>query len=131
MDELSRRFRISRWAAVVYVLLSLILVPWTVYLSYTLPRRYILMHWDASWVGLDIAIACALACTGMLAYKKSVWVVVSATMTASFLLVDAWFDLLSSHGLQFDESILLAAFVEIPLALLCLLTAATGLKSAR
>ena len=37
------------------------LLPWTVYLSITLPPRHESAHWDIVWPGLDVGIALAVA----------------------------------------------------------------------
>ena len=124
----SAHFRISKWTAFVYILFSVILIPWTVYLSINLPTRHLSSHWDVSWAGLDIAIIAALASTGFLAYMKSKWIIVAAAVAGSLLIVDAWFDVMSVRGgIQFDESLLLALFIEVPLAILCFLTAGSVL----
>lgn len=120
----SAHFRIPAWAAVGYVLFSAVLIPWTVYLSLTLPRHHLSAHWDVSWAGLDVALIMALGSTGFLAWLRSKWVIVASSVAGSLLLVDAWFDVMSQRaGLQLDESLILALFVEIPLAILCFITA--------
>jgi hypothetical protein len=53
-----------------------------------------------------------------LARMQSVWVIISASTTGSLLLVDAWFDIMSEHGGSFYQAITVAAFIEIPLAVL-------------
>jgi hypothetical protein len=120
--ELSDRIhsQIPVWAAKVFMILSVILIPWTIYLSYSLPIHHLSNHWDISWVGLDAGIVVLLAISGILAYKKSRFIALSATATASFLLVDAWFDVLSERrSYQVFESLVLAIFIEIPLAIIC------------
>lgn len=107
------------WVSVVYIVFSLILVPWTLYLSVTLPTHHLSRHWDLSWVGLDIAILASLLTTGVLAFYRSRWVVMSATAAGSFLLVDAWFDIISQRpGFELQEAIFLALVFEIPLAII-------------
>ena len=111
-------FDIPSWVGLVYTLLAFCLMPWTLYLSVTLPRYHISSHWTLSWIGLDIAMAVTLLLTGWLVYKRSRWVVMPATIAASFLSLDAWFDILSAQrGVPLAESVLLAAFVEIPIAI--------------
>jgi hypothetical protein len=115
---------IPKWVSTAYLIMCAILVPWTVYLSASLPARHLSTHWDISWVGLDIGITVALFCTALLAAVKSKWVVLAATMTGSFLLVDAWFDVISEHhGVGLVESVILAAFVEIPVAIMSFMVA--------
>jgi hypothetical protein len=98
-------------------MLSLILIPWTFYLSTTLPNRHLSSHWDLSWVGLDIGITGLLLLSALLVYLESDWVVISATATGSLLVADAWFDIMSAHaGSDLRESVAMAVFVELPLA---------------
>lgn len=111
--------QIPSWASRLYIGLGLILVPWTVYLGSSLPRHYLLTHWDISWTGFDIGLAVALICTGIFAYIKSVWLIIAASTAGSLLLVDAWFDVMSEKSpFVLHQSILLALVFEIPLALM-------------
>ena len=105
-------------AGFLYTLLAVILVPWVIYLAKDLPARHPDRHYDIAWVGLDIGLMVLLLITGFLATIKSRWVIIAASSTASFLLIDAWFDVCSSReGYELDQAIVLAAFVEIPLAI--------------
>jgi hypothetical protein len=109
---------IPPWAARAYIAFSLILLPWSIYLGTSLPRYHLSAHWDVSWTGLDIGIIVALLLTGLFAYLKSHWIIISASTVGSLLFVDAWFDVMSERrGLQLHEAVFLAIFIEIPLAL--------------
>jgi len=56
--------------------------------------------------------------TAILATKKSSLVVLSASAIGALLLVDAWFDLISSRpGFELTEAISLGIVIEIPLAI--------------
>ena len=113
------RLPIPPWATKIYILFTVILLPWTIYLSYQLPARHIVHHWDVSWVGLDIGLMATFVTTSVLAYKRSKWVAVSATVTGTLLIMDAWFDILGAHhGLGLLESITLAVVCEIPVAIM-------------
>jgi hypothetical protein len=108
---------IPRWASRVYIMLGLILVPWTIYIGTTLPKHHLSANWDVSWTGLDIGLAASLICTGLLAYAKSIWLIIAASTTGSILLVDAWFDVMSEKSASvMHQSIALALIFEIPLA---------------
>lgn len=101
-----------------YTLFAVILVPWVIYLANSLPTRHPEPHYDYAWVGLDIGLVIVLLLTGFFASIKSRWVIIFACITGSFLLVDAWFDMLSSRpGFELNEAIVLAVFLEIPLAI--------------
>lgn len=113
--------KIVPWMSTIYILFSVVLVPWTIYLSISLPSRHAFRHWDVSWVGLDIGILISLLLTGIFAWVKSRWVVISATVASTLLVADAWFDIISERpGRQLNEAIILAIVFEIPLAIVSL-----------
>jgi len=109
--------RIPTWVTRLYVLLAVVLLPWTIYLGLSLPRHHLSSHWDVSWTGLDIGLIFALTATGLFAYFRSIWVVIAAATTGSLLLVDAWFDVMSEHnGGAFHQALIMAFVFELPLA---------------
>lgn len=111
--------RVPRWVTKLYILMAVVLLPWTVYLGFSLPRHHLSAHWDVSWTGLDIGLIVTMAATGLFAYLRSVWVVITASTTGSLLLVDAWFDVMSERReSDFHQALFLAVFFEIPLAIL-------------
>lgn len=121
--------QVSKRVATLYIALALILIPWASYLGYTLPEHHLSAHWDISWVGLDVFIAAALSTTGILTYRQSPLVVLSATAAGTALLVDAWFDVMSERrSSNLHQAIILALAVEIPLALLSFRLAQRVLK---
>ncbi len=110
---------IPKWASRLYIVLGLVLVPWTVYLGATLPGRHVSSHWDISWAGLDIALAISLIATGLFAYSKSMWLIITASTAGSLLLVDGWFDVMTEKGsFQLQQAIFFALAFELPLALM-------------
>ena len=111
--------RIVRWAGPAFILFSLILLPWTIYLGYSLPSRQVSPHYDAAWVGFDVMLMVALASTGYFALRRSRYMATAATAAATLLVVDAWFDVMTSPPGQRLESIALAVLIELPLASLC------------
>lgn len=121
--------QIPLWLGAVYTLLSLILIPWTFYLSTTLPAHHLSSHWDLSWVGLDVGITLLLLLSALLVYLKSDWVALSSTATGSLLIADAWFDVMSAHaGSDLRESVAMAVFVELPLAAISYMVARRIIK---
>ena len=86
------------WAAPLYLVLAVLLIPWIVYLGLALPERATSSHWDIAWVGFDAMEFAALALTGWFAYIRSTWIEVAATAAAVMLLVDAWFDVTTANG---------------------------------
>jgi hypothetical protein len=101
------------------VLFSVIMVPWTIYLGYSLPTRADSPHYDIAWVGFDVLLLVALAGTGYLAIRRSGYLAIVAAATATLLVVDAWFDIMTSPRHEILEAIVLAALIELPLAGLC------------
>ena len=104
----------------VVILVALFLLPWTVWLTVTLPATHTAQHWRAAWVGFDTAEILAFGATAVGIYRRAAWVEVTASVAGTLLLADAWFDVLLSGG---DESIWVAVaqavFAEVPLAALC------------
>jgi hypothetical protein len=99
---------------------AVLLIPWTAWLAVRLPSRHVSPHWDIAWVGFDIILTTAIAVTGIALWKRSPMAPFTATVAATLLLVDAWFDIFTSRsGNELDWAIIIAAFVELPLAVLC------------
>jgi hypothetical protein len=111
--------RVVRWAGPAFGLFSLILLPWTIYLGFSLPSRQLSSHYDIAWAGFDVLLMVALASTGYFALRRSRYLAPAATATATLLVVDAWFDVMTSPPGQILESVVLAALIELPLAALC------------
>lgn len=111
--------RLVRWAGPAFLLFSVALVPWTVYLGYTLPTRQLSPHYNIAWVGFDVMLLVVLAATGYFALQRSLYLAVAATAAATLLVVDAWFDVMTSPGSQFLESLATALLIELPLAAVC------------
>ena len=100
---------------------ALLLVPWTVWLSASLPVAHLAHRWNLAWTGFDCALIVALALTAYLTWRQSGWVVLAATAAATLLLTDAWFDTLTARaGLDYAVSLVSAVGIETPLALLSL-----------
>ena len=107
-----------RWIPPLLVLGALLLVPWTLVLAYRLPARHTTDHWDVAWVGLDAAIAVALAATGWSIARRSTWAPSAAAVAATLIFCDAWFDIVLASGRgELLEAVLEAVLVEIPLAI--------------
>jgi hypothetical protein len=117
-------WRPPRWVVVLFGLAALVLVPWVVLLVVALPSEHRAAHWDIAWAGFDVALALLLLAVALAAWRRSPWLEGAATATATLLFVDAWFDVLtSSTRAELVVSIGEAVFVELPLAILCLLLA--------
>jgi hypothetical protein len=112
--------RVVRWIGRLFALFSLLLLPWTVYLARSLPSQQVSTNYDTAWAGFDVLLALALAGTAYFALCRSGYLATAASATATLLVVDAWFDVLTTPGVQRIESVLLAALVELPLAAVCI-----------
>lgn len=60
-----------------------------------------------------------LASTGYFALRRSAYLAITAAATATMLVVDAWFDIMTSPRHQLYEAITLAVLIELPLAAVC------------
>jgi hypothetical protein len=114
------RIRPPRWATLLLVLVAVALVPWILYLTFTLPSRHLTLHYDLAWVGFDIALTAAFAATAWAALRGSHWLVPLAAVTGTMLVCDAWFDVVTSQmGTELWEAVAEAAIAELPLAAVC------------
>jgi len=105
------------WTGPLYLILAVLLVPWTVYLGLALPDRTTSAHWDVAWVGFDVIEFAVLALTGWFAHRRSTWVEVTASAAAALLFVDAWFDITTATGgWDLAQALILGLAIELPLA---------------
>jgi hypothetical protein len=116
---LAGQARIVRWAGPAFLAFSLILLPWIVYLGYTLPSHQVVADFHIAWVGFDVMLMLMLACTGYFALRRSRYLGPAAAAVAAMLVVDAWFDVVTSPPGQRMLAIVLAVGAELPLAALC------------
>jgi hypothetical protein len=114
--------QLPRWVTPLLTLVALGWLPWTLWLTFTLPARHVSQHYDVAWVGFDIGLATAFAATTWAAIRGSRLIVPLAAATGAMLLCDAWFDIVTSGtGSERVEAVLEALFAELPLAAVCLL----------
>ena len=112
------------WVAPVFVVMGIGLLPWTVVLALTLPARHGIHHYGLAWTGFDIALAVTLLVTGIGAYRRAAWLQGVAAASATLLICDAWFDVLSSTSRRETLiAVALALLVELPVAAACLFVA--------
>ncbi len=95
------------------------LVPWTVYLGLTLPAHQFSRHYNIAWVGYDVMEMLALGATGYFALRHSRYLALTSAAAATLLVVDAWFDIMTSPRHQILQAVVLAVLVELPLAAVC------------
>ena len=114
------RIPVPRWLVAVLGGFAVLLVPWILYLTFTLPSRHVTVHYDLAWVGFDVALTASLAATTWAVIRGSRWLVPFAAITATMLVCDAWFDVTTSrYGSELLEAIAQAAIAELPLAAIC------------
>lgn len=112
---------VPRWVAPVFLVLGVLTIPWIVLLAVQLPQRVESPHYDVAWVGFDIALVTALLRTAWTSWRGKPYVEVPAVITATLLVVDAWFDVLTTPGgPSLVLSVVQALVVELPLAALCI-----------
>lgn len=109
-----------RWTGPLFGLFSLVMLPWTIYVAVSLPSRQLSPNYGAAWAGFDVILLAALAGTAYFALRRSRYLSSAATATAALLVVDAWFDVMTTPGNQRWQSILLAVAVELPIAAVCM-----------
>lgn len=111
-----------------YLLMALGLTLWVGYLAVKLPTHKVAFHYDIAWVGFDCGLAAALLVTGALVLRRSPHVILPAAGTATLLLADAWFDVVTARGAALALALMLAVLVELPLAALSLTVALRTLR---
>ncbi len=116
MDALDES-EVARWVAPAFLVGSVVLIPWIVYLAFSLPERQVSHHYGVAWVGFDAFEVIALGATGYLALRRSRYLALASASAATLLVCDAWFDVLTSPRLY--EALALAVVIELPLAGVC------------
>ena len=85
------------------------LIAWLIYLSVSLPNSYRANHWNLAWVGFDVAMVLALLLTSWAIWKRRQIAIPAALVSATFLVIDSWFDVVTSNpGWDLRLAILLA-----------------------
>ena len=116
---------LNRLIAPFFALAGLVLIPWTVLLTLSLPARHETENWKTVWAGFDPALAAALLATAICALRRSPWLAPVAASAGTLLCVDAWFDItLEFGGRHLLSAVIEAALVELPLAAICFWVAA-------
>jgi hypothetical protein len=115
-----------RTAGVLFGAVGVLLLPWALWLGYSLPSRKVAHHWDLAWAGFDVVLAAALLLTAFALLTRRPVASSFAAATGALLLADAWFDVVTATGGERWVSVALAIFGEIPLAALCFALARAG-----
>jgi hypothetical protein len=78
--------RLRRWLAPLFFLAGIGLLPWTAYLTVTLPGRHLQTgYYDLAWGGFDVGLAALLVATGVGLLRRKLWVQSTATAVLSWI----------------------------------------------
>ncbi|QTE00563.1 hypothetical protein [Streptomyces cyanogenus] len=86
-----------KWALTLLAVAAAVLVPWMGVLAVTLPGSTQVRHWPLAWIGLDVLLAAGCAATALLGLRGDPRSRLTASATAGVAVVDAWFDITTSH----------------------------------
>jgi hypothetical protein len=101
------------------VIASASLLGWIIYLLEVLPTSYRAAHWNIAWVGYDVIMTMTWLATSWAFWKQRQVAIPGAIISATFLVIDAWFDVMTSNaGSDFRIALALALGLELPTALL-------------
>jgi hypothetical protein len=112
--------RLVRWVGPMFALFSVVMVPWIAYIAVSLPSRQLSPNYDLAWAGFDVLLAAGLAGSAYFALRRSRYLSAASAATAALLVVDAWFDCMTTPGSDRWQSIAFCFLVELPLAAVCL-----------
>jgi hypothetical protein len=113
---IARRIRRTRLTLMVGGAIALI--PWIVYLGFTLPENYVAYNWPATWMGFDCVLITFMAATAVLGWLRRQLVLLASFTTGVLLICDAWFDILTASPSQIWLSVSTAALGNLPLAVI-------------
>ena len=107
----------ARRLAWVYLIVAVGLIVWTVFLAASLPKENLEHHYRLTWAGFDLIEVLAIYLTAHLAFRLDARVVFPATVVATLLVADAWFDVTTSATAKAATgALILALAVELPAA---------------
>jgi ABC transporter len=113
----------AEWRQLLVFMLTgggLAMIPWLAVLANFLPKTTTVPHWNVVWVGLDALEAIGLLATGQLIARGDRRYAITATLTGTALLIDVWFDIVTSASRsELLTAIAMAAVLEAPLSGLC------------
>lgn len=111
---------LPRWLGWLAVSASVSMLPWMVYLGFTLPARVSSNNYDIAWLGFDSALILVLAAVAYCAIRHRPATGLFAAVACAMLVIDAWFDITTSGSADaMLVAIFLAVVGELPLAIVC------------
>jgi hypothetical protein len=84
------------------------MIPWIVYLGFTLPQNYTVRDWPLTWLGFDSLLVVFMTATAVLTWLHRQVLVFPAFTTGVLLVCDAWFDLTTANSGELPASVLTA-----------------------
>ena len=113
------------------MIFSTSMLAWIIYLRFALPHSYMAQNWRLAWIGFDSFLFISLISTYLSESRKSIKKIPFAITSATLLVIDAWFDVITSRaGGDRDLAILLALTIEIPLAIVLSIYAKKSVEKA-
>jgi hypothetical protein len=109
--------RIRRVRLSVMISCSIAMIPWLVYLSWTLPQNYVAHNWTLTWVGFDVLLVAFMLATAVFGYLRRQVLLFAAFTSGVLLICDAWFDLMTAGPDDLWLSMITALLIEVPLAI--------------
>ena len=108
---------------------AILLGPWIAYLTSVLPPTESGGAWRTAWVGLDSALAITLAATAWLVWQRRSLAIVGLAVSATLLIVDAWFDVCLSWGTSEQWGAIISAFaINLPVSAFLITSIVTMLQ---
>lgn len=109
------------WLGLALCAAGVLEVPWIFVLAATLPRS----QFPLTWVGLDVCEAVGLMTTGAGLLRREPLTALAASVTATLLALDAWFDVTTATtGADRAAALAMAFVAEVPIAGVCVAVAA-------
>jgi hypothetical protein len=107
----------ARRLAWVYLIVAVGLIVWTVFLALSLPKENLEHHYRLTWTGFDLILVLAIYLTAHRTFRLDARVIYPATVVATLLVADAWFDITTStSATEAAQALILALAVELPAA---------------
>lgn len=122
----------SRWLSCGLCVVGVAMIPWLFVLVSQLPNRTVVTGWSTAWVGLDCLEAVGLISTGVLLARGDDRAGLVAMATATVLLIDAWFDVITAaNDSDRAVAIAMALLAELPMSVICASLAVRLSRAAR
>jgi hypothetical protein len=87
---------------------AVFMIPWIVYLGFTLPESYTVRDWPLTWLGFDSLLVAFMAATAILTWLHRQVLVLPAFTTGVLLLCDAWFDVTTASPGELPSAVITA-----------------------